>query len=75
LQAVEGARFKGTGVQAAQVDALLEPQSLEMSNVSAITGMVDLISTNRAFEAYTKAAQSLDGMNQIAVTQVGRRQQ
>jgi flagellar basal body rod protein FlgG len=45
-----------------------------MSNVSAITGMVDLISTNRAFEAYTKAAQTLDTMNQASTTQLGRKQ-
>jgi flagellar basal-body rod protein FlgF len=75
LQAAGGTRFKGEGVQAVPVDAVVEPQSLEMSNVSAITGMVDLITTNRAFEAYSKAAQSLDGMNQLAITQVGRRQQ
>jgi flagellar basal body rod protein FlgG len=75
LQAVEGARFKALGVQPVPVEPVVEPQSLEMSNVSAITGMVDLISTNRAFEAYTKAAQSLDSMNQLAITQVGRRQQ
>jgi flagellar basal-body rod protein FlgF len=75
LQAAGGTRFKALGKQPATVDSIVEPQSLEMSNVSAITGMVDLISTNRAFEAYTKAAQSLDAMNQLAITQVGRRQQ
>jgi len=75
LQAVGGARFKALGVQPVPAEPVVEPQSLEMSNVSAITGMVDLISTNRAFEAYTKAAQSLDAMNQAAITQVGRRQQ
>jgi flagellar basal-body rod protein FlgF len=74
LQAVAGARFKAAGVQPLPAEPVMEPQSLEMSNVSAITGMVDLISTNRAFEAYTKAAQSLDAMNQLAITQVGRRQ-
>jgi flagellar basal-body rod protein FlgF len=75
LQSVEGTRFKAPqGVQPVPVETLLEPQSLEMSNVSAISGMVDLISTNRAFQAYTKAAQTLDNLNQLAVTQVGRRQ-
>jgi flagellar basal-body rod protein FlgF len=73
LEAAEGARFKGVGVQATQVDPLVEPQSVEMSNVSAITGMVDLITTNRAFEAYTKAVQSFDTINQTAISQVGRR--
>jgi flagellar basal-body rod protein FlgF len=75
LQAAEGARFKGVGVRPVQVDPRVEPQALEMSNVSAVTGMVDLITTNRAFEAYTKAAQSLDALNQIAISQIGRKQQ
>ena len=74
LVAVEGARFKAAGAQPTTVEPRMEPQSLEMSNVSAITGMVDLITTNRAFDAYTKAAQSLDTLNQTAITQVGRRQ-
>lgn len=75
LEAAEGARFriKG-GARPVPVDPRVEPQSLEMSNVSAVSGMVDLITTNRAFEAYTKAAQTLDNMNQAAVTQLGRRQ-
>jgi flagellar basal body rod protein FlgG len=72
--AVEGARFKAVGAQPVPVEPRVEPQSLEMSNVSAITGMVDLITTNRAFDAYTKAAQSLDTLNQTAISQVGRRQ-
>jgi flagellar basal-body rod protein FlgF len=75
LEAAEGARFRiKSGARPVQVDPRVEPQSLEMSNVSAVNGMVDLITTNRAFEAYTKAAQTLDSMNQAAVTQLGRRQ-
>jgi flagellar basal-body rod protein FlgF len=74
LVAVEGARFRAVGAQPLTVEPRMEPQSLEMSNVSAITGMVDLITTNRAFDAYTKAAQSLDTLNQTAISQVGRRQ-
>jgi flagellar basal body rod protein FlgG len=75
LEATEGTRFKLKGNnRPVQIDPRVEPQSLEMSNVSAITGMVDLISTNRAFEAYTKAAQTLDTMNQASVTQLGRKQ-
>lgn len=75
LEATEGARFKLKGNnRPVQVDPRIEPQSLEMSNVSAINGMVDLIATNRAFEAYTKAAQTLDTMNQASITQLGRKQ-
>jgi flagellar basal-body rod protein FlgF len=57
-----------------QVEPQVIPKSLEMSNVSAVTGMVDLIVTSRAFEAYTKAAQTIDGMNQTATTTLGRKQ-
>jgi flagellar basal body rod protein FlgG len=35
--------------------------------------MIDLISTNRAFDAYSKAAQTIDSLNQAAISQVGRR--
>jgi flagellar basal body rod protein FlgG len=75
LQHIEGTRFKLTsgGSQPAQVDPMVEPQALEMSNVSAITGMADLITTSRAFEAYTKAATAIDSLNTLAITQVGRR--
>jgi flagellar basal-body rod protein FlgG len=75
LTPVAGTRFKLTGgPQPLPVDARVEPRSLEMSNVSAVTGMIDLITTNRAFEAYTKAAQSIDTLNQAAINQVGKRQ-
>jgi flagellar basal-body rod protein FlgF len=73
LERVAGARFriKDGGAQPTQVaSAVLEPRALEMSNVSAITGMIDLIQTNRAFEAYTKAAQTIDQLNQISTTKL-----
>jgi flagellar basal-body rod protein FlgF len=73
LERVEGARFRirDGGAQPTQVpSAVLEPRALEMSNVSAITGMIDLIQTNRAFEAYTKAAQTIDQLNQTATTKL-----
>ena len=75
LEAVEGTRFKIVGAGApTPVEGFMEPRSLEMSNVSAVTGMIDLITTNRAFDAYTKAAQTIDSLNQAAITQVGKRQ-
>jgi flagellar basal-body rod protein FlgF len=75
LVAAGGARFelKG-GARPQAIPADLEPQSVEMSNVSAVTGMVDLITTNRAFDAYTRAAQAIDNLNQSAINQVGKRQ-
>ncbi len=48
------------------------PEALEGSNVSAINTIVDLISVNRGFEQYTKAAQSIDGMNRTMIGQLGR---
>lgn len=54
------------------VQSRVVPGSLEMSNVSAINSMVDLITTNRGFEAYTKTAQTIDQMNQTAINQVGK---
>ena len=75
LERVGSSRFKvpAGGAAPTAVDPELIPQSLEMANVSAVSSMVDLIVTNRAFEAYTRAAQTIDSMNQSAITQVGRR--
>ena len=76
LEHAGGTRFKVIAGKPAltPVDPQIIPKSVEMSNVSPVTGMVDLIVTNRAFEAYTKAAQTIDGMNQSAITQLGKRQ-
>ncbi len=75
LRAAGGARFELMGAAPPQaVPADLEPQAVEMSNVSAVTGMIDLITTNRAFDAYSKAAQTIDNLNQAAINQVGKRQ-
>ena len=69
-----GGRFKLSdgGIAPESVDAQLEPRSLEMSNVSTVSAMVDLISTHRAFEMYTKTAKSIDEINQTAINQVGK---
>jgi flagellar basal-body rod protein FlgF len=76
LERMAASRFRPVSplAQAAPVD---EPevlsQAVETSNVSAVQGMIDLVATNRAFEAYTKAAKTIDEINNAAVTQVGRR--
>ena len=54
------------------VQSRVIPESIEMSNVSAITSMIDLITTNRGFEAYTRTVQTIDQMNQTAINQVGK---
>lgn len=77
LEAIGNTRYKlgATGGQPQTVESTrMEPQALEMANVSVINNMIDLITTNRAFDAYTKAAQTIDSLNQVAITQVGRRQ-
>ena len=48
------------------------PQALEMSNVSMISSMLQLITANRGFEMYAKTARTIDEMNQSAITQLGR---
>lgn len=74
LEPVGSTRFKlkaGETAPAAVESAVL-PGSLEMSNVSSISSMIDLISANRGFETYTKTAQTIDQMNQTAISQIGR---
>ncbi len=48
------------------------PQALEMSNVSAISSMIDLITTQRGFQLYEKTAKTIDEMNGTAVQQIGK---
>ncbi len=62
----------GNGEAPQQVEAELVPESLEMANVSAISSVIDLITTHRAFDLYTRSAQTIDQMNQTAINQVGR---
>jgi flagellar basal body rod protein FlgG len=47
-------------------------ESLEGSNISVVSGMVELIAAHRGFEAYTKMAQSIDQMNSEAITQLSK---
>ena len=61
------------GVEPETVEAEVEPAALEMANVSVINGVLDLISANRAFDMYTRSAKSIDDMNMVSITQVGRR--
>ena len=48
------------------------PQSLEMSNVTGVSSIIDLITAQRAFQAYTRVAESIDTLNQAAINQIGR---
>ena len=70
-----GARFKlvDGGAQPKVVDSSIIAGALEMANVSSVAGVIDLIGVSRAFEAYTKTAQSIDEMNQQAISRYGSR--
>ena len=74
LERTGGTRFKLKAGQAggAAVEPDLTTSSLEMPNISVISNVVELITTNRAFDMYTKSAQAIDTLNQTAISQVGR---
>jgi flagellar basal-body rod protein FlgG len=73
LERGEGTTFKALGNLAVEdVEAEVVSGSLEMSNVSAITGVIDLITSQRAFEMYTRTAQSIDQLNMMSISQYGR---
>lgn len=73
LKQVEGTRFTNDGLTAAEnVDvADMIPNALEMSNMSVVEGMIEMISANRAFGQYAKSQQTLDEMNQQAIREIG----
>lgn len=74
LQPVGGSRFAlAEGSAAGEVvEADLHPATLEMSNVTAVRSMIDLISANRAFQLYTKSAKAVDEMNNLSISKVGK---
>ncbi len=65
LEPVEGATF-------ATADAKVNSGYLEMSNVSVVTEMVDLISITRQYEANQKILKAYDSSLDIAANQLGR---
>lgn len=73
LERIGATRFKMPGGgEGESVDGDLVPGALEMSNVSAISSMVDLVATNRAFQLYEKSAQAIDELNGTAIQTIGR---
>lgn len=65
-------------VNVAEQDALaggarLAQGFIETSNVEVVSEMVNMIETNRQFEAYQKVMQSADSVDREAITKVGRR--
>ncbi|RMG41552.1 MAG: flagellar hook-basal body protein [Candidatus Dadabacteria bacterium] len=73
LEPAGATRFKiKDGAEGApeQVQPELEPFTVEMSNVSVISAVVQLIAANRGFEAYTKTAKAIDEMNQSGIQRI-----
>lgn len=68
LRRAEGSRFElEAGGQARNVDAEVVPESLEMPNVSVFEAMVELMVAQKAFEAYTKTAQTMQDLDDQAL--------
>ena len=66
MERTDGTRFRMLGEDNATdlADYSLTPASLEMPNVSTVNSMVEMISTSRAFEAYTKTVKTIDEINE-----------
>lgn len=60
------------GAEMTEADAEVNSGYLEMSNVSPVMEMVNLISVTRAYESNQKIIQTYDGSLDIAVNQLGR---
>lgn len=60
------------GAQVIAAEGGIEQGTLEMSNVKVVTEMVDMITITRAYEANQKIIQTVDGMLDKAVNQIGK---
>lgn len=67
FQPVEGAQIQ-------EANASVQSGCLEMSNVQAVSEMVNLISITRAYESNQKIMQTYDSTLEVAVNQLGRLQ-
>jgi len=66
LEQEGGTKFKlKPGAQATQVPAQVVPGSVEMPNINVVQSMVEMISTQRAFEGYTKTAQTIQELHEV----------
>ena len=58
----------------ASIDAAeteLVPKAIELSNVNAVEGLLELIDVARGYEAYMRAMQQVDGTVETAIREVG----
>ncbi len=63
-----GARFVPQGgAEPTVVEASVVPESVEMPNFNIVETMVEMISTQRSFEAYSKTVKTIDDINSVAL--------
>lgn len=65
-----GTRFaflENVGGNGQDVEARVIPRSVEMTNLSVVEGMVELVSVQRSFEAYQKMVRTIDELNERAM--------
>lgn len=68
LERTEGVRFRAPiAAGPTDIEPDLVPESVEMPNVGVVEGMVDMMSSQRAFEAYSKTVKSIDELNDRAI--------
>lgn len=64
----DGTRFTaGPGTTPTDSTSDLIPASLEMPNVNMMSGMIELVNTQRAFEAYSKTVKTVDELNDRSI--------
>lgn len=69
LNRTESSRFtlpSGAGA-ARPVEADVVPGSVELPNVNVVDAMIEMISAQKGFEAYTKTLRSIDELNEVAI--------
>lgn len=74
LERVGASRFKvaaNTSGPAGVDNLSVVSNALEMSNVSVISGVIDIISAQRGFQFYAKSSETIDQMNQVAISRLG----
>jgi len=65
-------RDPGTAGNRKMAAADLAPRHLEMANVNAIKEMADMIDIQRSFESYQKVMQTIQDLDKLSTSRVGR---
>lgn len=69
----EGASLWNNTTQVPQeIDAAVQPGTLEHSNVSAVVGMTQLIQVSRSYETFTRAIEMFRGIDQKTTSDLGK---